>query len=90
MKNLIMFTVLFVISQSANARGYAYEPHIYNPSSYGSPTLYYSHESIQERQELELLQRSNEINERRLNLELEQLNMEDAEHERTYEGEVYE
>jgi len=43
------------------------------PNSYGSPQLYYSAESIRERQELELLNESNRIAKERLEVEREQL-----------------
>ncbi len=41
----------------------------YNANSYGSPKLYYSHESIQERKKLDLLKKSNDIYREHLELE---------------------
>lgn len=43
----------------------------YNPNSYGAPQLYYSAESIRERQEQELLKESNRIAKERLEVERE-------------------
>lgn len=47
----------------------------YNPNSYGSPQLYYSAESIRERQEQELLKESNRIAKERLEVDREQLKL---------------
>lgn len=45
----------------------------YNPNSYGAPQLYYSAESIRERQEQALLKESNRIAKERLEVDRERL-----------------
>lgn len=47
----------------------------YNPNNYGAPQLYYSSESIRERQEQELLKESNRIAKERLEVDREQLKL---------------
>lgn len=47
----------------------------YNPHSYGSPQLYYSSESIRERQEQDLLKESNRIAKERLDVDREYFEM---------------
>jgi hypothetical protein len=45
----------------------------YNPNSYGAPQLYYSAESIRERQEQELLKESNRIAKERLEVDQQRI-----------------
>ena len=74
MKNIIAVTVLIIsFNVTANDRNDARQSNSYNPNSYGSPQLYYSAESIRERQELELLKESNRIAKDRLDVEREQV-----------------
>lgn len=58
---------------------------IYNPNSYGAPQLYYSAESIRERQEQELLKESNRIAKERLEVDREQLKLDQ---QRTQENKI--
>lgn len=48
----------------------------YNPHSYGAPQLYYSPESIREREEQALLRESNQLAKERLEVEQERLQQE--------------
>jgi hypothetical protein len=66
------------------------KPYVYNPNSYGAPTLYHSHESIQQRNELELLQKANDLAEKRFNLEVEHLRQEEIERAKPYGDEIHE
>ncbi len=74
MKNIIAVTLLIIsFNVTANDRNDTRHSNSYNPNSYGSPQLYYSAESIRERQELELLKESNRIAKDRLDIEREQV-----------------
>lgn len=81
MKNIIA-VILLVMSFNVIAydRNDTRQNNSYNPNSYGSPQLYYSAESIRERQELELLNESNRIAKERLEVEREQLQKDKREH----------
>jgi hypothetical protein len=80
---LLLLLVALTSSCSVMAVENDYRPAI----RYGSPQLYYSHESIVQRQELELLQKSNEIAKRRFELEVEQLRQEEIERSKPYRDE---
>lgn len=70
MKKIIAITLLAIpLSVIANDQ----TGNIYHPNSYGAPQLYYSAESIRERQEQELLKESNRIAKERLELDREHL-----------------
>jgi len=81
MKNIIAVTLMVI---SFNVIAYDHndtrQNNSYNLNSYGSPRLYYSAESIRERQELELLKESNRIAKDRLEVEREQLQEDKREH----------
>jgi hypothetical protein len=80
MKKIITITLLATsLNILANDRNDDQQGNIYNPHSYGSPQLYYSAESIRERQELELLKESNDIAKERLEIEHEQLQVDKRE-----------
>ena len=64
---------LFLMSANVNANDQFGKT--YNPNSYGSPQLYYSAESIRERQEQELLKESNRIAKERLEIDREHFEM---------------
>ena len=65
----------------ANDRNDNQQNNTYNPNSYGSPQLYYSAESIREREEQALLRESNRIAKEQLEVEREQLEQDKREHE---------
>ena len=81
MRNIIAVTLLVMsFNVIANDRNDTRQNNSYNPNSYSSPQLYYSAESIRERQELNLLKESNRIATDRLEVEREQLQEDKREH----------
>lgn len=86
----ILTALAVIIAATTASCGATAKDYVYGPHSYGAPTLYYSHESIQQRQELELLQKSNEIAEKQFNLEVEQLRREESDRYKPYTDDNHE
>ena len=74
--NMKKSIVVILTMLSANAVSEDQKGNRYNPHSYGAPQLYYSPESIRDREEQTLLREANQLARERLEVEQERLQQE--------------